>query len=73
MIYKHRKWNMRDKVKVALDSIRPTLLADWDNVELADVDEDAVTLRLTGACSLLPDGNHNLAGIALNKCLRSRK
>jgi Fe-S cluster biogenesis protein NfuA len=45
---------MLDKVKAALDSIRPALQADGGDVELVGVDEGVVTVRLTGACSGCP-------------------
>ena len=45
---------MREKVEAALDQIRPALLADGGDVELIDVNEGVVTLRLTGACGGCP-------------------
>jgi len=45
---------MREKVEAALDQIRPALLADGGDVELVDVSEGVVTLRLTGACGGCP-------------------
>jgi len=45
---------MREKVEAALNKIRPSLLADGGNVELVDVKEGVVRLRLTGACSGCP-------------------
>ena len=45
---------MREKVETALKQIRPALVADGGNVELVDVDEGVVKLRLTGACSGCP-------------------
>jgi len=44
---------MREKVE-ALDQIRPALLADGGDVELVDINEGVVTLRLTGACGGCP-------------------
>ena len=43
---------MREKIEIALEQIRPALLADGGNVELVDVREQdgIVKLRLTGAC-----------------------
>ena len=41
---------MRDKVEEVLDKIRPNLMADGGNVELVDVNDGVVTVRLTGAC-----------------------
>jgi Fe-S cluster biogenesis protein NfuA len=45
---------MREKVEAALGQIRPALLADGGDVELIDVNEGVVTLRLTGACGGCP-------------------
>lgn len=45
---------MREKVEAALNQVRPALLADGGNVELVDVNEGVVTLRLTGACGGCP-------------------
>ena len=45
---------MRDKVKAALEQIRPALQADGGDVELVDVTDGVVKLQLTGACSGCP-------------------
>ncbi len=45
---------MQDKVQAALDQVRPALLADGGDVELVDVKDGVVTLRLTGACGGCP-------------------
>ena len=45
---------MREKVEVALAQIRPSLQADGGDVELVDVREGRVMLRLTGACGGCP-------------------
>lgn len=45
---------MREKVEAALEQIRPTLLADGGDVELVDVNDGVVKLRLRGACSGCP-------------------
>ena len=45
---------MREKVEAALGKIRPALQADGGDVELVDVNEGVVTLRLTGACGGCP-------------------
>ena len=41
---------MRDKVEAALNKIRPSLVADGGNVELIDINDNVVKLKLTGAC-----------------------
>ncbi len=45
---------MREKVVAALDKIRPALKADGGDVELVDVKDGVVTVRLTGACAGCP-------------------
>lgn len=45
---------MREKVEAALAQIRPSLQADGGDVELVDVNEGKVMLRLTGACGSCP-------------------
>ena len=45
---------MREKVEAVLDQVRPTLRNDGGDVELVDVKEGKVWLRLTGACGGCP-------------------
>lgn len=46
---------MQEKVKEALDKVRPSLQADGGDVELVGVDDKGVVkLRLTGACGGCP-------------------
>jgi len=45
---------MRDKVEEVLDKIRPQLMMDGGNVELVEVNEGTVKVRLTGACGGCP-------------------
>jgi Fe-S cluster biogenesis protein NfuA len=45
---------MEEKVNKALDKIRPSLMADGGNVELVDVEDGVVKVRLTGACGGCP-------------------
>ena len=45
---------MREKVKSVLNSVRQSLQADGGDVELIDVKEGVVTVRLTGACGGCP-------------------
>lgn len=45
---------MREKVEAALDKVRPALQADGGDVELVDVKDGVVTVRLTGACGGCP-------------------
>ena len=41
---------MKEKVEAALNKVRPALMADGGNVELVDVTDGVVKVRLTGAC-----------------------
>jgi Fe-S cluster biogenesis protein NfuA len=45
---------MRDRVEAVLDDIRPSLQADGGDVQLVDVKEGVVTVRLLGACGGCP-------------------
>jgi Fe-S cluster biogenesis protein NfuA len=45
---------MKEKVEAALQKIRPALQADGGNVELVDVNDGVVSVRLTGACGSCP-------------------
>ena len=45
---------MKEKVEAAIQKIRPMLQADGGDVELVDVQEGIVTVRLQGACAGCP-------------------
>lgn len=45
---------MREKIEKALDIIRPSLQADGGDVELVEVKDGKVMLKLTGACGSCP-------------------
>ncbi len=45
---------MRHEVEEALNHIRPSLHADGGDVELVDIKDGIVSVRLTGACSGCP-------------------
>ena len=45
---------MREKIEAALGLIRPALQADGGDVELVDVSDGIVKLKLTGACGSCP-------------------
>jgi Fe-S cluster biogenesis protein NfuA len=45
---------MNEKVKLALDQIRPALQADGGDVELVEVKDGIVKVKLTGACGGCP-------------------
>ncbi|MDY6972139.1 MAG: NifU family protein [Thermodesulfobacteriota bacterium] len=46
---------MKEKIEIALNKIRPSLMADGGNVELVEISPDGtVKVRLTGACGGCP-------------------
>jgi Fe-S cluster biogenesis protein NfuA len=45
---------MQEKVQEAIDKIRPMLQRDGGDVELVDVRDGIVTVRLKGACAGCP-------------------
>jgi Fe-S cluster biogenesis protein NfuA len=45
---------MKEKVEAVLERIRPSLQADGGDVELVDVEEGIVKVRLQGACCGCP-------------------
>lgn len=45
---------MREEIEKVLDQIRPHLQADGGDVELVDIKEGVVTVKLTGACHGCP-------------------
>ncbi len=45
---------MREKVEQALAKIKPALQADGGDVELVDVEDGVVKVKLTGACAGCP-------------------
>jgi len=45
---------MRNKVEEVLEKIRPSLQMDGGDIELVDVEDGVVKVRLTGACHGCP-------------------
>lgn len=45
---------MREKVEEVINQIRPALEADGGNVELIDIKDGVVSVKLTGACGSCP-------------------
>ena len=43
--------SMKEEVEEVLETLRPMLMQDGGNVELVDIDDGVVKLRLVGACS----------------------
>lgn len=52
---------MREKVEKALETIRPALQADGGDIELVDVKDGVVKVRLSGACGGCPMSRMTLA------------
>ena len=52
---------MREKVEEALNEIRPGLQADGGDVELVDIVDGVVKVRLKGACAGCPMSQMTLA------------
>lgn len=47
--------NIRERVEVSLDSMRPYLQKDGGNVEIAEITDDMVVrVKLVGACESCP-------------------
>ncbi|MBN2397482.1 MAG: NifU family protein [Deltaproteobacteria bacterium] len=63
---------MKEKVRAALDDVRPSLQADGGNVELVDVTEGGIVqVRLTGACGTCPMAQMTLK-LGIEKYLREK-
>lgn len=45
---------MKDKVEKVLEEVRPALQADGGDVELVDIEDGVVKVRLKGACAGCP-------------------
>ncbi|PSO53580.1 MAG: hypothetical protein BRC40_13905 [Cyanobacteria bacterium QH_8_48_120] len=58
-----------ENVEKVLDELRPYLMADGGNVELAEIDGPIVKLRLQGACGSCPSSTMTLKmGIERRLC-----
>ncbi|MBW2553214.1 MAG: NifU family protein [Deltaproteobacteria bacterium] len=51
---------MKERVEKALDKIRPALQADGGNIELVDVVDGVVKVKLVGACAGCPGAQMTL-------------
>ena len=60
-----------DKVNAVLEEIRPSLKADGGDVELVEVSEGVVKVRLKGACSGCPMSTMTLK-LGIEKHLKQR-
>jgi len=48
------KENIKEQVRAAIEEVRPNLQADGGDVELVDVKDGVVMVRLKGACAGCP-------------------
>lgn len=46
--------DLRTRVEEALDTIRPAIAMDGGNVEVLDIEDGVLTLRMMGACGGCP-------------------
>ena len=60
---------MEEKVKQALETIRPQLQADGGDVELVEIKDNVVKVRLTGACGHCPMSQYTLQ-LGVEKAIR---
>lgn len=51
---------MKERVEKALDKIRPALQADGGNIELVDIVDGVVKVKLMGACAGCPGAQMTL-------------
>ena len=54
---------MEDKVREAIDKIRPLLQRDGGDIEFVSVEEGVVKVRLRGACAGCPMSQMTLKGV----------
>jgi len=52
---------VEQRVRFALDEVRPALIADGGNVELVEIAGSTVRLRLVGACKTCPMAHSTLS------------
>ncbi|MBE0475843.1 MAG: NifU family protein [Coriobacteriia bacterium] len=62
---------MKERVREVLDTIRPALQADGGDVELVDVEDGVVKVRLVGACAGCPMSQLTLAN-GVERVLKER-
>jgi Fe-S cluster biogenesis protein NfuA len=62
---------VKEKVEEILNLIRPNLVADGGNVELVEVKEGVVSVKLTGACAGCPMSTMTLKN-GIERALKER-
>lgn len=63
--------NIKNKVKETLEEIRPNIQADGGDIELVDIEDGIVKVRLKGACAGCPMSALTLKQ-GVEKTLKSR-
>ncbi len=61
---------MRERVEQVINRIRPAIQADGGDVEIVDVRDGVVKLRLTGSCSGCPSSSMTLQ-MGLERAIKS--
>lgn len=51
---KNKEVTMNEKIKTAIDKIRPSLQMDGGDIELVGVEDNIVKVKLKGACGSCP-------------------
>jgi len=64
-------WIMKEQVAAVLEEIRPSLQADGGDIELVDVVDGVVTVRLKGACAGCPMSQMTLSN-GVERVLKER-
>ena len=62
---------MREKVEAIINEIRPMLQADGGDIELVDVEDGVVKVRMHGACAGCP-GAHMTLKMAVERRLKQQ-
>lgn len=62
---------LKDRVQEVIEMIRPTLQADGGDIELVDVADNIVKVRLQGACGVCPSSIYTLK-LGVEKILMER-
>lgn len=62
---------MQEKIQAVLDQIRPALQADGGDIELVNVNDGIVSVRLKGACSGCPMSTMTLK-MGIERLLREK-
>ncbi len=62
---------MKEKVEKVIEEIRPNLQADGGDIELVDVEDGVVKVRLKGACAGCPMSQITLA-MGVERVLKAR-